>query len=1307
MKGKLYESEYEQALIDLLVDEGWQYTNGKTIHRQLREPLLVDELKAYLCAHYPNITAQDIDDITNRLRHPAGQTHFERLRNTFQMVRDGFRYTRNGDGQKFDIKLVDFDVPKNNIFRVVNQLEVGYGTKDDVRIPDVLLYINGIPLCIFELKNPTKLDATIADAYKQIHTRYMRDIPHLLRYCPLSCISDATENNTRLGTTYTPYEHYYAWKKVNNEDPSAQKGIDQVRTIVKGVYEPTRFLEVFRDYVYFPDKDYDGEEEIVCRYPQFFATRMLRESVRTAFSEHSSKGGTYFGATGCGKTYTMMFLARQLALRSPELGSPTIVMIVDRDDLQTQAGKLFLRSSEFLGLGTAKVIKDREDLKTEMSLRDSGGFFVCTIQKFCEAIGELNTRRNIICFSDEAHRTQIRLSNKLKVVEAKDIEANEEKAAHTEIVHNDSDGINADVYEVSYTYGVKDIDESKIGAFVTKPYAEQLRVAFPNATFVGFTGTPIAETIQVFGDIVDRYTMRMAVDDEITKDIKYIPRIAKVTLDSEKVKEIETYYAKCADEGATKEDIVASKKAMSAMELILGDEDRLERLAADIIAHYTAACDNKPDVIQKAMVVCSKREIGYRLLEKFRKLMPEWFEERKHPEGMIVPKKKLKDLKPMPTIAMVATRGKNDAEEMFNYLGDKKRIKALDDAFKMEHSNFRIVIVVDMWITGFDVPCLTYLYNDKPLQKHSLVQTVSRVNRKYPGKDYGYIIDYIGIRSNMMEAMKTYGGENFGPSEDDVQQALEALIIELDLIKKLFVGFDLTPFTDKNAKPLDRLDCLQNAAEHILTLSKMYNVAKDGAKPKEVDAKTFFFAHIKRLKAAYDICQPSNALTHEQLGLSQCFMCVASYIRKASGEKHDTESMNRAVQKMVAEALQCNSVVSILDSDVEESIFSPEFVEQLKDIKLPATRLEVLIKMLRRSISQYRNTNKIAAERFEEMLQKTLDEYHDRRTKLSSEEASAVQKDAVDEIIHNATQQALYILKKLGEDRESFRKLGLTFEEKAFYDILMHLRVTHNFNYGEDKKHGTIVINDKCKTLAKKIKELIDTKSSFADWLTNDNVRAELNQDLFFLLAANGYPPKWSDDVFNQVMGQVENYNEHKKFSSEQPSYSYSMDDDFSSVQEDSFIDMAAEPYEIYQHNDVKDTVLLGCYRDKKHLEWILSKHIYNIRLGRRKGAVEKHPDCFKNTGRLYLYNSNKPSEVQIFKVSECRERSGPELKEMDYPRKSPGKSYMTFTIESNKDFEKDFDINVADILNELPDHTKGTPVFIEPNQNSTLDKNK
>ena len=527
------------------------------------------------------------------------------------------------------------------------------------------------------------------------------------------------------------------------------------------------------------------------------------------------------------------------------------------------------------------------------------------------------------------------------------------------------------------------------------------------------------------------------------------------------------------------------------------------------------------------MIVCSKRYIAFNLLKKFRKLKPEWFEEKKTPDESKVTEEELKELSPMPTIAMVATRGKNDPKEMYDYLGDKSRIKKMDDAFKKEYSNFRLVIVVDMWITGFDVPCLTYLYNDKPLQKQTLIQTISRVNRKYPGKPYGYIIDYIGIHDNMIQAMRKFGGDSFGPSEDDVEQALEALIIELDLIERIFTGFDISPFTSPKATPLERLECLSSAADYVITMTDMLNVSNANGQTKKVEAKTFFLAHVKRLKAAYDVCQPSNVLTNEQLSLSQCFMAVASYIRKTSGEKHDTESMNRAVEKMVAEALKCNSVVSILETDVEENIFSPEFVEQLDNVKLPATRLEVLVKMLRKSIREYKNTNKIAAEKYEELLKKTLDEYHNRRSKLSAEEATTTQNEAVDEIIRSATKQALDILAELGEDKESFRKLGLTFEEKAFYDILLHLRDKHNFEYGTDKKVGNIVINDKCKDLAKKIKELIDLQSSFTDWLNNSNVRADLNQKIFFCLAKNGYPPQYNDEVFDQVMDQVENFKKH------------------------------------------------------------------------------------------------------------------------------------------------------------------------------------
>lgn len=1082
MVAKFTEQIFEDAFIELLHQHGWDYECGYDIHRSNRDVLLLDKLKAHIASQQADLTALDVDKIVAKLLHVGGQTHFDILRNITTLVRDGFTYVRTSDSKHFIIDFLNFDDVQANSFTVVNQFEVGYGLKADTRRPDILLFVNGIPLCILELKNPSDQNATITDAYEQIHTRYMRDIPHLLQYCPLSCISDGVK--TRLGTTYSPYKHYYAWKKVNNDDHAAGFGVDELETLVAGAYATERFLEVLRDYVYFPDKDYEKEEEVVCRYPQFFATRKLRESVLKAVEAEDNKGGTYFGATGCGKTFTMMFLARQFACRCPELHSPTVIMIVDRDDLQTQAGQLFTRSKDFLALGTAVIIKDRKHLHDELSVRETGGFFICTIQKFCEGIGLLSERRNIICFSDEAHRTQVNMSKTLKIK------------------------------------GGGDEGES-LGAFITKPYALQLRTAFPHATFVGFTGTPIDETIQVFGDIVDSYNMKQSVDDEITVPIGYIPRIAQVTVNQAQVQAIDAYYRICADEGATEEDISASKKAMSSMEMILGDEKRLERLAKDIADHYTKVCENKPGVVQKAMIVCSNRPIAYTLLKKFKKCRPDWFVERKSPDDSALSKEKLDNLKPMPTIAMVATRGKNDPKEMFDYLGDKDHRKDLEIQFKKENSNFKVVIVVDMWITGFDLECLTYLYNDKPLQKHTLIQTISRVNRKHEGKDKGYIIDYIGIHSNMMKAMKQYGGDSFGPSEDDVEQAREALIIVLDMLTQMMSGFDISPMKDINAAPFERYVCLSKAANYVLSMSRQFAIESGPNKTKNVSANTYFLGLVKRLRVAYDICQPSDVLTDEQLSLSQCFMAIAGFIHKVSGEKHDAESMNRHVAVMVEEALKCDSVLNILEKGQEEDIFDEGFIERLQNVKMPATRLEVLIKMLSKAINEYMRTNKIAAKKYKELLNKTLETYHDRKSHLTAEEAGETQEEAVSSIIKDAEQQALAIIKQLGEDRESFRKLGLSFEEKAFYDILLFLRDRYNFVYGTDHPGKG---NDRCKALAKKIKELIDTKSSFADWLNNANIRKDLAFDIKVLLIKNGYPPQYSQAVFDQVMDQVENF---------------------------------------------------------------------------------------------------------------------------------------------------------------------------------------
>lgn len=1099
-QGRYCESDYENAFLALLEKAGWTYSAGNTIQRKSRHDVLIAaDFMEFLRDSSPQLTEEERTHIFDTVRLAGGESDFATLHKVYNWMVYGIQFVPQ-NGLPCMVPLIDFDDPAKNIFRAVNQFTIEYtnnGQKENRR-PDVLLFVNGLPLCVIELKNPADANATIHDAWEQITIRYWRDIPHLLHYCPLACISDGVK--TRLGTVRTPYEHFYAWRRVNDGDQLSTLPFAETETLINGVYSPARFLEIFRDYIYFQDSIYDSSEvEIVCRYPQFFAARKLKQSIVQSVVSGIGKGGTYFGATGCGKTYTMAFLARQLALRctdAPEIGSPTIVMIVDRDDLQKQSAKLFTKSQEFLNLGQVSVVKDRKQLRNELGKRQSGGFYICTIQKFCDRkddkIGLINARRNIVCFSDEAHRTQLEHSKKIQFS--------------------------------------KDSDEN-MKALVSKPYAKVLREAFPQATFVGFTGTPIAETYQTFGNEIDRYTMDQAVADGLTVPIKYHPRIAKVLLDKKKVREIEAYYKRCAEDGATKEDIEASKEAMSSMEIILGEPSRLERLAVDIHDHYVSSCEKDPDRVQKAMVVCSSRPIAFALLEKFREKYPEWFVEKKVPDGVSLSKEELAKRKPMPFMAMVASVGSNDKPDMYNYLGgvkNDKRSETLDATFKDEQSNFRIVIVVDMWITGFDVPCLTYMYNDKPLQKHMLIQTISRVNRKYPGKEYGLIVDYIGIRDNMREAMKIYGGNtSVAPTADDVEQATNAFRDELGVLKQLFTGYDLTPFLSEKTDPVERYRALTSAAEHVFASTEELNTESRNGTQK-VSFKTYFLKTVKRMRVAYDICQPSGELHEDESALAQCFMAIAGFVRKMSGTSDvDTDTMNRNVARMVEEALKYNQVESILDNGEEEDIFSSEYFEKLSDIKMPATKLEILVKMMKKQIREYSAVNQLAAMTYEQMLEATIREYHERRKHLAAEEAGEAQEQASDDIIKAAYDHALEVLRQMKESRESFRKIGLTFEEKAFYDILLALRDQYNFEYGTDQNVDGVVVNDKCKMLAKKVKEIIDTKSSFADWLNNQNVRDQLKLEIKICLVKNGYPPQYSPEVFRKVMEQVENFEEN------------------------------------------------------------------------------------------------------------------------------------------------------------------------------------
>ncbi|NLL91041.1 MAG: type I restriction endonuclease subunit R [Ruminococcaceae bacterium] len=1044
LKDKFTEEELEKAIIELLIDEEYIFVSGETLHRKYDDILLEEDLEAFLLSRYSkeNLTDLELRTIINKLKFISSVPLYLGSKETFLLVNEGFNLEREDKTKlALHVSFIDFDNPANNIFKVVNQFTV----KDrEHRRPDLLVFINGIPVTILEFKTAISEDTTIYDAWEQIHKRYKRDIPGLLKYTFLSVISDGS--NTRLGSVFTPYKFYYAWNKINDHE-KASDGISSLVTMIKGVFSKERLISILRDFIFYPD-DSKKEEVIVCRYPQYFAATKMFNNIKEEIKPlGSGKGGTYFGATGSGKTYAMLYLSRLLMLRERSIFSnPTILIITDREDLDNQTSELFVTAKRFLHEDNVRSIESRKDLKETLDNRPSGGIYLTTIQKFSEEIGLLSGRNNIICISDEAHRTQTGTTAKLKKTEE--------------------------------------------GVFTSYGFAKYLRDSFPNATYVGFTGTPIDETIAVFGDVVDSYTMKESSDDGITERIAYEPRLARVIISEEKAKEIEAYYVLCSEEGSTEEQIEESKRAMSKMSVILGDPDRLQKMAEDIVSHYEDLTEQKPKVVQKAMIVCSTREIAFRLLKKIVNIRPEWGESKKAQNEKELGKIELDSLVSLPKINLVATRGANDDEDLYEVCGTKDYRKMLDKQFKNDNSNFKIAVVVDMWITGFDVPSLAVMYIDKPLQKHTLIQTISRVNRVFEGKDKGLIVDYIGIKRNMMEAIKIYGGEQESPI-DEIETSIKIYRNHLSLIEDLFIDFDKKDFL--YGEPLERLMCLNNAAEFI-------------QKSKETE-KTFMRLS-QRLKAAYNICFPSGELGDVEISIGQFYMAVRSIIYKQTrGDAPDAEIMNEVVEKMVAEAIQCTGVENIIDDEKSIDLFSEDFIEELDKVKLPITKFNALLKLLRRAIKDYGKTNKIKALEFTERLKRVVEEYNNR------DQLAFVSK-VTEEFVNNLSDELIRMMKELEEDKKSFEKMGISFEEKAFYDILVNVRDKHQFPYADEK----------CIVLAKKIKELVDDKAQYADWSNRSDIKAQLEYDLVVLLYENGYPPEWNQEVFEKVLEQAENF---------------------------------------------------------------------------------------------------------------------------------------------------------------------------------------
>lgn len=1066
---KFTEAKLEQAFIELLGKEGFPHCLGNTIERADDEVLIEEDLKNYLLARYKKekLTEIEAKSIILQLKTLSSSDLYESNKKITGWLADGFPLKREDRTQKdIHIELIDYsalppqiqsnnldnivakeqakDGKDHNIYKFVNQLEIIGSEK---RIPDGIIYINGLPVVVFEFKSAIREEATIHNAFEQLTIGYKRDIPELFKYNAFCVISDGVNN--KAGSFFAPYEFYYAWRRVAGLAKDVD-GIDSMFTLVQGMFNQNRLRDIIQNFIYIPDTS-KKDEKIVCRYPQYYAARALYENIKKAEKPNGDgKGGTYFGATGSGKSFTMLYLTR-LLMKSEHFESPTIVLITDRTDLDDQLSGQFTNAKSFIGDDNIKSVESRAELRTLMQGRKSGGVFLTTIHKFTEDTELLTERTNIICISDEAHRSQTNLDQKVKIT---------------------SKG-------VKKTFG----------------FARYLHDSLPNATFVGFTGTPIDATLDVFGKVVDSYTTAESVRDEITVGIVHEGRAAKVVLHNSELEKIEKYYEEAAKEGANEYQIEKSKKATATMNSILGDPKRLQALAKDFVEYYSKRISEGSSVKGKAMFVCSSRKIGYDFYKNIIALKPEWAEVRAAEEGTELTDKEKREIKPMERIKMIMTRGKDDPKEMYDLLGTKDHRKELDRQFKNEKSNFKIAIVVDMWLTGFDIPFLDSIYIDKPIRQHNLIQTISRVNRKFKGKNKGLVVDYIGIKKQMNLALAKYNKEDEGIFED-IQESLIVVRNHLDLLAKIFHKFDNSKYF--SGATLEQLNALNMAAEYVQLTKEL---------------ETRFMGLVKRLKMAYDICSGSDQLTQIERDYTHFYLAVRSIVFKLTkGSVPDTAQMNAKVREMIKGALESDGVQEIFklgdEAQTEQDLFDEDYLAKIDKIKLPNTKIKLLQYLLAKAIGEIKKVNKVKGIDFSKKMQSLVEKYNERR------EDDVLRSEVYEEMAEHLTNLIWEVKKEFTAGVE----LGIDFEEKAFYDILKELCAKYDFKYPEDKLIA----------LAKVVKDLVDAQAKFPDWNKREEIKSSLKAGLILLLDKHGYPPVERDEVYQDIFDQAENFKKNR-----------------------------------------------------------------------------------------------------------------------------------------------------------------------------------
>lgn len=998
------EEAYENSIIELFEELGYTHVYGPDVEtRDFTSPLYDAVLTNSLHQINPNLPDEAINEALFKLKNFENAELTQKNAVFMDYLQNGItvRYTEKGEPRDTIVYLIDYENPDNNSFIIANQWTF---IENSEKRPDVLLFINGLPLVLMELKSPSREETDASEAYRQIQN-YKHEIPSMFIYNAICVMSDLAVS--KAGTITSDETRFMEWKTVDGSYENTKYA--QFDTFFNGIFEKSRLLDILKNFICFSNEN-KGAAKILAGYHQYFAVKKAIESTKHA-TQTDGKGGVFWHTQGSGKSLSMVFYAHLL---QSALNSPTIVVITDRNDLDDQLYTQFAKCKDFLRQEPVHATS-RAHLKQLLEGIKANGIFFTTMQKFEEAAEPLSERRNIIVMADEAHRGQYGLSEKI-----------------------DKDG------------------NIKVGT------ARIIRNSLPNATYIGFTGTPLSlddrNTREVFGDYIDVYDMTQAVEDGATRPVYYESRVIKLHLKPEILQLIDAEYDLMA-QNAEPEVIEKSKKQLGQMETILSDDDTINSLVCDILDHYENYRENL--LTGKAMIVAYSRPIALKIYHRILELRPNWQDK----------------------IAVVMTSSNNDPEDWRKIIGNKSHKEELARKFKDNNDPLKIAIVVDMWLTGFDVPSLATMYVYKPMEGHNLMQAIARVNRVFEDKEGGLVVDYIGIASALKKAMNDYtirDRKNYG-NMDIASTAYNKFREKLQVCRDLLHDFDYSEFA--TGSNLVRARLISGATNFIIAREKN----------KEKDA---FIKQALMLHQALSLCA---SIVEEKLRIEAAFLeavriMILRLTESGGGKKISLPEMNKRINELLEQSIKSDGVINLF-SDIKEefSLFDPKFLEEISKMKEKNLAVELLKKLIAEQISIYRHTNVVRSEKFSEMIQESMNRYLNGM--LTNEQV-------IEELLNLARQIAS--AQKEGED------LGLNAEEAAFYDALTRPQAVKDFYE-----------NDELIAITKELTETL-RKNKTIDWQKKETARAKMRMLIKRLLKKHKYPPEGVEDAVQTVMTQCE-----------------------------------------------------------------------------------------------------------------------------------------------------------------------------------------